>query len=325
MNSFEYQIYQYMERELTELPRPSVAAVIESHGEAPSSSNKPTSHARVHDALQIAKRKRTRKTMKKEARRDFLEKDRWTKSGTIQTTSVECKACGKTIQLDKRHEYYTGLWEKHRGTCKVIKQLEAVEALWGATGSDVPSKEGRSGAHHQAFGGHILAFTDMDPVPKPCTAPVPEYLWRRGPKRRETLEEVASVLVFLLVSEIPSTLRHRMPVVIHSPPHMALDNSHPTTTVESRKSTRVVQDENQGRFLTGVALHRTNLGNGKLRGLDGVQLATLKFQLALHNLWPPSKTPGPSVLECRMWSKTVSPAPLIEWIPLQDPANNITR
>ncbi|KAK6975097.1 hypothetical protein R3P38DRAFT_3377867 [Favolaschia claudopus] len=30
---------------------------------------------------------------------------------------VQCRKCQKEIRLDKRSEYYPGLWQKHRGRC----------------------------------------------------------------------------------------------------------------------------------------------------------------------------------------------------------------
>lgn len=62
--------------------------------------------------------------MDENARRAILEKDVWVQE--VSKTSVICKGCQKNIALDKRGaSYYPGLWKKHRGTCKVIKQLEA--------------------------------------------------------------------------------------------------------------------------------------------------------------------------------------------------------
>lgn len=60
--------------------------------------------------------------MDKGARRQLIESDSWARNATAK--SVECRGCGRTIKLDKRSDYYPGLWHKHRNKCPAIRRME---------------------------------------------------------------------------------------------------------------------------------------------------------------------------------------------------------
>lgn len=70
-------------------------------------------------------RKRKKNVMDKGSRRQLIESDPWARNTTSK--SVECKGCGRTIKLDKRSDYYPGLWHKHRNKCPAIHRLESAE------------------------------------------------------------------------------------------------------------------------------------------------------------------------------------------------------
>ena len=55
-------------------------------------------------------------------RRVLLEEDPWTVTDTLDPKHVQCAACGHTITLDRRRQYYPGLWLKHKARCGGIHQ-----------------------------------------------------------------------------------------------------------------------------------------------------------------------------------------------------------
>ena len=55
-------------------------------------------------------------------RKEQLEADPW--ASDVKETSVRCKGCRKVIKLDGRYQYYRGLWDKHRDTCRDIRRLK---------------------------------------------------------------------------------------------------------------------------------------------------------------------------------------------------------
>lgn len=65
--------------------------------------------------------------MDEETRRWLIERDSWGRNATSK--SVECRGCEKTIKLDKRSQYYPGLWLKHRDKCPDIRRLEARQGM----------------------------------------------------------------------------------------------------------------------------------------------------------------------------------------------------
>ncbi|KAF9457615.1 hypothetical protein BDZ94DRAFT_1272695 [Collybia nuda] len=65
---------------------------------------------------------RKKNVMDKGTRRQLIERDAWANNATPK--SVECKGCGRTIKLDKRSDYYPGLWHKHRNKCPAIRRVE---------------------------------------------------------------------------------------------------------------------------------------------------------------------------------------------------------
>ncbi|RDB19099.1 hypothetical protein Hypma_014251 [Hypsizygus marmoreus] len=62
------------------------------------------------------KRRHGRKNiMDAEVRKAILEQDKWT--GEVTATWVECLGCENPIVLDRRREFYTYGWDKHKKTC----------------------------------------------------------------------------------------------------------------------------------------------------------------------------------------------------------------
>ncbi|KAJ7702775.1 hypothetical protein B0H17DRAFT_1042978 [Mycena rosella] len=53
-------------------------------------------------------------------RKAGLEDDPWTLA--VRPTNVICRGCSRQIQLDKRSQYYPGLWLKHRDRCGGVKR-----------------------------------------------------------------------------------------------------------------------------------------------------------------------------------------------------------
>lgn len=77
------------------------------------------------DSIESPAESRKKNTMDEAARKKKLESDRW--ATEVTPKSVGCKACGRTVSLDKRSRYYPGLWLKHRGKCMEVKRLEAAQ------------------------------------------------------------------------------------------------------------------------------------------------------------------------------------------------------
>jgi hypothetical protein len=72
------------------------------------------------------------------ARKAYLQADKWARD--VQPRSVTCKACCKTISLDKRKgAFYAGLWCKHRNLCRAIKRLQGKALEVSAKLSDYQS------------------------------------------------------------------------------------------------------------------------------------------------------------------------------------------
>lgn len=63
---------------------------------------------------------RKRRTL--EQRKMELEQDEYAKN--ITKKSVVCGGCRREISLDKRSDYYPGLWLKHKRKCPIIEKLE---------------------------------------------------------------------------------------------------------------------------------------------------------------------------------------------------------
>ena len=54
-------------------------------------------------------------------RKALLEADPY--AYKVRVHWIRCRGCDKDISLDKRSEYYPGLWIKHRRKCKEITKL----------------------------------------------------------------------------------------------------------------------------------------------------------------------------------------------------------
>lgn len=74
---------------------------------------------------------RKRRTL--EQRKLELEQDEYAEN--ITTKSVICGGCHKEISLDKRSDYYPGLWLKHRRKCPRIEKLEVSKSSAGKQGN----------------------------------------------------------------------------------------------------------------------------------------------------------------------------------------------
>lgn len=98
-----------------------------SHRTMPQALSVPAVRASVPETPASELQTRKKNMMDEDARRQKLEDDEWTTSVTAK--SVKCKACGRTVSLDKRSRYYPGLWVKHRGKCMEVKRLEALRKV----------------------------------------------------------------------------------------------------------------------------------------------------------------------------------------------------
>ncbi|KAJ7610211.1 hypothetical protein FB45DRAFT_1066377 [Roridomyces roridus] len=64
---------------------------------------------------------RTKKTARTQNERIAgFRKDEWV--GLFDAKRVLCRGCGHTIKLDKRSDYYDGLWIKHCGRCAKVQE-----------------------------------------------------------------------------------------------------------------------------------------------------------------------------------------------------------
>jgi hypothetical protein len=59
-------------------------------------------------------------------RKALLEADPY--AYKVRVHWVRCRGCDNDISLDKRSEYYPGLWIKHRRKCKEIAKLREKES-----------------------------------------------------------------------------------------------------------------------------------------------------------------------------------------------------
>ncbi|KAK7456376.1 hypothetical protein VKT23_010624 [Stygiomarasmius scandens] len=71
-------------------------------------------------------RKRKGRCKTEAERRATLENDPWSDATRLTSKSVFCMGCKKDIKLDKRNEYYPGLWLKHRKLCPGIRSAKAI-------------------------------------------------------------------------------------------------------------------------------------------------------------------------------------------------------
>lgn len=60
-------------------------------------------------------------------RKDILEQDCWAKK--IEPHQVVCVGCAKTIKLDKKTDYDTRPWEKHKAVCAQVSGVEKVRSM----------------------------------------------------------------------------------------------------------------------------------------------------------------------------------------------------
>ncbi|KAL0581643.1 hypothetical protein V5O48_000344 [Marasmius crinis-equi] len=77
-----------------------------------------TPGTRVSGATKARKRKDT--FDREEQRKEKLENDPWSDKSRLTPKSVFCLGCHRHIRLDRRNDYYPGLWLKHRGLCHGI-------------------------------------------------------------------------------------------------------------------------------------------------------------------------------------------------------------
>ncbi|KAF9261316.1 hypothetical protein L218DRAFT_502421 [Marasmius fiardii PR-910] len=70
-------------------------------------------------------RKRKDTFDREEIRKAKLENDPWSDKTRLTAKSVFCLGCRRDIKLDRRNDYYPGLWLKHRGLCRGIARARA--------------------------------------------------------------------------------------------------------------------------------------------------------------------------------------------------------
>ncbi|KAF5361195.1 hypothetical protein D9758_009025 [Tetrapyrgos nigripes] len=83
-------------------------------------------------------RKRKGRCRTEAERKASLESDPWSDPARLTSKSVFCVGCKKDIKLDKRNEYYPGLWLKHRRLCPGIRSARGIQS------SEEPEKATRS-------------------------------------------------------------------------------------------------------------------------------------------------------------------------------------
>ncbi|KAG7094424.1 hypothetical protein E1B28_008024 [Marasmius oreades] len=70
-------------------------------------------------------RKRRDTFDREEQRKAKLVNDPWSDKSRLTPKSVFCLGCMRNIKLDRRNDYYPGLWLKHRGLCHGIARAKA--------------------------------------------------------------------------------------------------------------------------------------------------------------------------------------------------------
>ncbi|KAK1231322.1 hypothetical protein PQX77_005564 [Marasmius sp. AFHP31] len=85
--------------------------------------NKP--YPTVHATGTSQSRKRKDTIDREEVRKAKLESDPWSDKTRLTPKSVFCLGCRRDIRLDRRNDYYPGLWLKHRGLCQGIARMKA--------------------------------------------------------------------------------------------------------------------------------------------------------------------------------------------------------
>ncbi|KAK1233742.1 hypothetical protein PQX77_003089 [Marasmius sp. AFHP31] len=74
-------------------------------------------------------RKRKDTFDREEQRKAKLENDPWSDRARLTSKSVFCLGCHRFIRLDRRNDYYPGLWLKHRALCHGIARAKKEEAI----------------------------------------------------------------------------------------------------------------------------------------------------------------------------------------------------
>ncbi|KAK7047157.1 hypothetical protein VNI00_006823 [Paramarasmius palmivorus] len=69
-------------------------------------------------------RKRKDTFDREEQRKAKLENDPWSDKTRLTPKSVFCLGCKRVIRLDRRNDYYPGLWLKHRDLCQGIAKAK---------------------------------------------------------------------------------------------------------------------------------------------------------------------------------------------------------
>uniref|UniRef100_A0A0W0FQK3 Uncharacterized protein n=1 Tax=Moniliophthora roreri TaxID=221103 RepID=A0A0W0FQK3_MONRR len=69
-------------------------------------------------------RKRKDTFDREEQRKAKLENDPWSDKTRLTPKSVFCLGCKRVIRLDRRNDYYPGLWLKHRELCQGIARAK---------------------------------------------------------------------------------------------------------------------------------------------------------------------------------------------------------
>ncbi|KAG7095507.1 hypothetical protein E1B28_006246 [Marasmius oreades] len=94
----------------------SLSFITDDDGRVPSTRlySKPHPSFRAGD---VKSRKRKDTFDREEQRKAKLENDPWSDKTRLTPKSVFCLGCKQFIRLDRRNDYYPGLWLKHRASC----------------------------------------------------------------------------------------------------------------------------------------------------------------------------------------------------------------
>ncbi|KAG7090284.1 hypothetical protein E1B28_011882 [Marasmius oreades] len=88
------------------------------------SDQEPKPHSSSSRTSPVAKKRKDTFHREKQ-RRAKLENDPWSDKARLTPKSVFCLGCKREIKLDRRNDYYPGLWLKHRGLCQGIARAKA--------------------------------------------------------------------------------------------------------------------------------------------------------------------------------------------------------
>ncbi|KAF9269549.1 hypothetical protein L218DRAFT_1072377 [Marasmius fiardii PR-910] len=86
--------------------------------------SRPYSSSSIRNIGGVRSRKRKDTFDREEQRKAKLENDPWSDKTRLTPKSVFCLGCERFIRLDRRNDYYPGLWLKHRELCHGIARAK---------------------------------------------------------------------------------------------------------------------------------------------------------------------------------------------------------